>query len=133
LFFIFASNKEYHIKSTFVQVMLTYDTCHPIINLVIRNIIHKGLNRFDQTGDTRGITSQHINRLSSRLEAMNIAESLDELDRPGWKLHELKGDRKGTWSISVNGPWRLTFEWDAENKDCCNVDFEQYHDKKQRR
>lgn len=113
--------------------MLTYDICHPIINLVIRNIIHKGLNRFDQTGDTRGITPQQANRLSSRLEAMNIAESLDELDRPSWKLHELKGDREGTWSISVNGPWRLTFEWDAETKDCCNVNYEQYHDKKQRR
>lgn len=100
---------------------------------MIRNIKHKGLKSFDVTGSTQGIQAQHVKRLAFRLEAMNIAESLDELDRPGWKLHELKGIRAGTWSISIDGPWRITFLWDAASHDCFDVDLEQYHDKKVRR
>jgi proteic killer suppression protein len=44
---------------------------------------------------------------------------------PGLRLHELKGDRKGTWSVSVSGSWRVTFSFDG--KDAVDVDYEDYH------
>jgi proteic killer suppression protein len=44
---------------------------------------------------------------------------------PGWRIHHLKGDRAGTWSISVSGNWRLTF--DIEQDEICNLNLEDYH------
>jgi len=44
---------------------------------------------------------------------------------PGWRIHQLKGDRAGTWSLSVSGNWRLTF--DLEGGEICNLDLEDYH------
>jgi proteic killer suppression protein len=44
---------------------------------------------------------------------------------PGWRLHELAGDRRGTWSISVAGNWRITFE--LVDDEITNLDLEDYH------
>lgn len=44
---------------------------------------------------------------------------------PGWHIHQLRGDRAGTWSVSVSGNWRLTF--DIENGEVCDLDLEDYH------
>jgi len=59
-----------------------------------------------------------------RLEAVDQAESLRDLNIPGFNLHPLQGVPK-RYSIHVNGPWRITFEW--EKRDALRVDFEQYH------
>lgn len=48
-----------------------------------------------------------------------------DMDLPGLHLHELKGDRKGTWAVSVSGNWRVTFRF--EGKDATEVDYEDYH------
>jgi hypothetical protein len=48
-----------------------------------------------------------------------------DLALPGLRLHELKGDRKGTWSVTVSGNWRITFSF--EGKDAVDVDYEDYH------
>ena len=92
---------------------------------MIRNFRHKGLETFFQTGSTRGINPAHAKRLQARLIAMNAATALEDLDVPAWHLHELKGNRKGTWSIRVDASWRLTFKF--EDQDCLDVDYEQYH------
>jgi proteic killer suppression protein len=44
---------------------------------------------------------------------------------PGWRIHQLKGDRAGTWTISVSGNWRLTFR--IQQGEICNLDLEDYH------
>lgn len=44
---------------------------------------------------------------------------------PGWRIHQLSGDRAGTWSISVSGNWRIIF--DLENEEICHLDLEDYH------
>ncbi|TRW49904.1 plasmid maintenance system killer protein [Aliidiomarina halalkaliphila] len=55
--------------------------------------------------------AQSANRLRLQLTALNTAMEVSDLDIPGYKLHPLKGDRKGIWSITVSGNWRLTFEF----------------------
>jgi proteic killer suppression protein len=92
---------------------------------VIQNFKHKGLKEFFETGTTRGIMPNHARRLKVRLEAMELAEEIEAINQPGWGLHELKGERAGTWSLQISGPWRLTFQF--ENGHCLNVNYEQYH------
>jgi proteic killer suppression protein len=97
------------------------------MGVVIRNIRHKGLRKFWQSGDTAGIDARLEKRLQVRLDVMDAATQLSQLDRAGWNLHELKGSRTGTWSLCVNGPWRLTFQWDDATEECSDIDLEQYH------
>ena len=52
-------------------------------------------------------------------------ERTKDMDLPGLKLHELKGRRKGTWSVSVSGNWRVTFKFNGN--DANDADYEDYH------
>jgi proteic killer suppression protein len=56
---------------------------------------------------------------------MDAEKELGALDRPGWRLHQLRGDRAGTWSIHVNGPWCITFVPTADGWE--DLDYENYH------
>ena len=60
-----------------------------------------------------------------RLAALDTAQSLDDMDIPGYRLHSLTGDRKGIWSITVNGNWRITFKFSDGNVYIAN--YEDYH------
>ena len=60
-----------------------------------------------------------------QLAAMDSAIEVSDLDIPGYKLNPLKGDRKGIWSVSVSGNWRLTFEF--RDGHVYLVDYEDYH------
>jgi proteic killer suppression protein len=64
-------------------------------------------------------------KISGRLDAIDAARIPIDLMIPGFDLHELKGDRKGTWSVAVSGNWRITFRF--EESDTVDVDFEDYH------
>jgi len=65
-------------------------------------------------------------RLERKLDMMNAANKIDDLKSPpSNKLHQLHGDRKGQWAISVNGPWRLCFKF--EDGDVFDVELVQYH------
>jgi toxin HigB-1 len=93
---------------------------------VIGSIRHKALQRFADTGDPRGLPPDCIARLKRLVSALNAAENLDELGSvPGWRLHGLKGDRSGCWSLSVSGNWRLIFKW--SNGKAEDLDFVDYH------
>ena len=86
---------------------------------------HKGLERFFQTGSVRGIQASHQKRIRLQLAALDSASRVEDMNVPGYRLHELKGDRKGTWSVFVNGNWRITFEF--LNGNASVVDYEDYH------
>lgn len=60
-----------------------------------------------------------------QLAAIDTAITIDDIDLPGFKLHPLKGDRTGIWSIVVNGNWRITFEFTDGNAYILN--YEDYH------
>lgn len=78
---------------------------------MIKTFKHKGLKLYYETGSTRGIQSKHASRLRMQLAAMDSAMEVSDLDIPGYKLHPLKGDRKGIWSVSVSGNWRFTLSF----------------------
>jgi proteic killer suppression protein len=88
-------------------------------------ICHKGLERFFATGDKSGIQAKHADRLRLILGRLNVAASAKDMNLPDLDLHELRGPRKGTWTVRVSGNWRVTFICDA--KDVGRVDYENYH------
>ena len=92
---------------------------------MIRSFKHKGLHRSFEEGVKSGIRPEQAKRLRLILGALNAATSPNDMDLPGLRLHELKGDRKGTWSVTVSGNWRVTFRF--EGKDAIDVDYEDYH------
>jgi toxin HigB-1 len=89
------------------------------------SFVHKGLENYFRTGSKKGIQATHANRLRLQLAALDSAKQIEDMDLPGYRLHPLKGDRKGTWSISVNGNWRITFKFVGGNAEV--IDYEDYH------
>ncbi len=92
---------------------------------MIKSIRHKGLRKLFETGSTVGAQACHAKRLRMQLAALNTAQSIDDMDIPGFVLHPLKGVMRGSWAISVNGNWRLTFEFNDGN--AFVLDYEDYH------
>jgi len=86
---------------------------------------HKGLKRLYEDDNPKGVQAEHVEKLRRRLTNLDAATEPDDLDLPGYRLHPLKGDRKGEWSIAVSGNWRLTFRF--EGHDVTDVDYEDYH------
>ncbi|MCR9104468.1 MAG: type II toxin-antitoxin system RelE/ParE family toxin [Gammaproteobacteria bacterium] len=92
---------------------------------MIKSFKHKGLRRFYENGSKQDIQAQHAPKLRMQLAALDSALTIEDLDIPGYRLHQLKGDRKGIWSISVSGTWRITFEFTDGN--VYIVNYEDYH------
>jgi toxin HigB-1 len=92
---------------------------------MIISFIHKGLQRFYLTGKTSGIQAKHSKRIRLILSNLDQAESPSDMDLPGLRLHELKGNKRGIWSVTVSGNWRITFRF--KGKDAEIVNYEDYH------
>ena len=92
---------------------------------MIRGFRHKGLRKFFETGSTKGIQTRHATRLRMQLAALDTAQNIEDIDIPGFRLHQLKGKDQGRWSIWVNGNWRLTFEF--MDGHAYVLDYEDYH------
>jgi proteic killer suppression protein len=92
---------------------------------VIKSFKHKGLQRFYETGNAAGVRTEHKRRLRMQLTALDTAQVIEDMDIPGFRLHPLKGDRRGSWAIDVSHNWRLVFKF--ENGYVYNVNYEDYH------
>lgn len=92
---------------------------------MIRRFRHRGLERFFRSGDTSGINAHHADRLRRLLTSLNTSTGPAGLNLPGYRLHGLRGNRKGQWAVAVSGNWRLVFEFEGE--DATNVDLVDYH------
>jgi len=92
---------------------------------VIKSFRHKGLRHFFETGRTSGIQAKHTKRLRMQLAALDTARTIEDMNLPGFRLHPLKGEQQGRWSITVNGNWRMTFEFKDANAHV--LDYEDYH------
>lgn len=92
---------------------------------MIRSFKHKGLKKLFEDDDRKGVNPQHAEKLLDLLDRLDAAVSAEDMIFPGSGFHRLIGDRKGEYSVSVSGNWRLTFEF--ENGDAYNVNYEDYH------
>lgn len=92
---------------------------------MIKSFKHKGLQRLYETGNAAGVQTEHQKRLRMQLTALDTAQTIDDMDIPGFRLHPLKGDRKGQWAVTVNRNWRLVFKFVDGNASA--VDYEDYH------
>ena len=92
---------------------------------MIRTFRHKGLKELFETGRSKSLATALVNRLNTILDYLDAAETVYDMSVSGLRLHELKGDRKGTWSVTVSGNWRLTFAF--RTGDAYDIDLEDYH------
>ena len=86
---------------------------------------HKGLWRFYERGDARGLNAAHVARVRRLLTALQDASSPQDMALPGCRLHQLTGDRRGQWSVRVSGNWRIVFRF--VDGVAVDVDLIDYH------
>lgn len=92
----------------------------------IESISHKGLRRFFETGNAKGLVGD-VNRLRKMLAFIDAAASFDELAvPPNYGLHELVGNKAGRWAMTVTRNWRLTFI-KLDEHSIAELDLEDYH------
>lgn len=92
---------------------------------MIKSFKQSWLEEFFHKGKNKKVPAQLSSRLFRKLDMMNAAKELDDLTSPPSNhLHQLYGDRKGQWAISVNGPWRLCFRF--EDGDIFDIELVQY-------
>jgi proteic killer suppression protein len=99
---------------------MPYDAC-----LVIKNFRHKGLSELWVKGTTAKLDAKMHKRIAARLDALQNATKLEDLNVLGFNFHALKGFDPTRYTVHVNGPWCVTFAFDGA--DAVDVDFEQYH------
>jgi addiction module HigA family antidote len=92
---------------------------------MIGSFRHKGLKEFFETGSKRGIRPELASRLARRLDVLEAAQALSDIDAHGFDLHRLKGNRQDEWAISVSGNWRITFEF--VKGEALDINLEDYH------
>ena len=107
-----------------VNILVDTVTRHDTIKGVIKSFKHKGLAELFERGRSRKVRQDLQSRALRRLDALDQAEALNELNIPGFDFHRLQGVPK-RYSIHVNGPWCITFEW--EDNDASKINLEQYH------
>ena len=92
----------------------------------IDHIRHRGLKRLIEEDDDREIRPDLVGRVRRILTALISAPDMaGVVGPPGWRIHQLTGDRAGTWSLSASGNWRITFTLDEAS--IRNLNFEDYH------
>jgi proteic killer suppression protein len=92
---------------------------------MIRSFIHKGLMQFFETGTKKGIQPEQAPKLARILDRLDASTSPKDMNLPGFALHQLHGQEEGTWAVSVNGNWRITFSF--KGNDAFDVDYRDYH------
>lgn len=90
-----------------------------------RSFRHRDLKRMYERDHPSRVGTDIADRLRLVLAALDSASKPSDLDLPGYRLHPLKGNLKGFWSISVSGNWRMTFRFD--NGDAHDVNLVDYH------
>jgi proteic killer suppression protein len=92
---------------------------------VIVSFKHKGLKRLFEQNDRSGLRADLIDKIDRILTVLDAASAPQALDLPGYRLHQLKGDYKRYWSVTVRANWRIVFRF--ENGHACDVALVDYH------
>ena len=83
------------------------------------------MRRLYERDDPSRIAADQLDRIALALADLDTAGKPSDLDLPGYRLHPLRGDLKGLWSISISGNWRITFRFEDGN--VYDVDLVDYH------
>jgi proteic killer suppression protein len=75
--------------------------------------------------DRRGIRADHADKLGRILARLHAARTVSDMDLPGYRLHSLKGERKGFYAVTVQANWCVIFRF--ANGDALDVDYLDYH------
>jgi proteic killer suppression protein len=92
---------------------------------MIRRFRHKGLRRYYEDDDRRGLSAEHAAKIGRVIARLDSASRPDHMDLPGWRLHPLKGELSGLWSVTISANWRIVFRF--EDGDATDVDLVDYH------
>ncbi len=92
---------------------------------MIKSFVHKGLEKFYISGSTAGIQARHADKIRLILAQLNNSGVISDMDIPNLHLHQLKGKRKGIWSVTVQANWRITFRYSKGDAEIVN--YEDYH------
>jgi proteic killer suppression protein len=92
---------------------------------MIESFQHKGLKQFYERGERRGLNPNMIPKIEEILSILSAAESVEEANIPGYRLHPLTGELKGFWSVRVTGNWRIVFRFEDGN--ALDIDLVDYH------
>ncbi len=92
---------------------------------MIKSFKHKGLRKLFLSNDHSGINPQHASKLTRILDRLDASTNPQDMNLPGYKLHELSGKEEETWSVWISGNWRVTFKYDGV--DAIVVDYQDYH------
>ena len=92
---------------------------------MIRTFRHRGLKRLRERGEASKMRADQAERIGIALADLDAAKTPQDLDLPGYRLHPLKGDLKGFWSIWISANWRIIFRF--EGGDAFDVDLTDYH------
>lgn len=103
---------------------LTSDYCHATLMFVIRSFRHRGLKQL-HSGNPNRVNADLRAKAERVLDLLNVATEPQAMDLPGFRLHALKGDLQGFWSVTISGNWRIIFQF--VNGDASNVDLVDYH------
>jgi proteic killer suppression protein len=92
---------------------------------MIKSFKHRGLKRLYERGDRSGIRSDLLETVERILTVLDAASTAQAMNLPGYRLHSLKGDLKGMWSVTVRANWRIVFRF--EQHDAFDVELIDYH------
>lgn len=92
---------------------------------MIKSFRHNGIEKFYNGNDRSRINQEHASRLARILDRLDASIRPQDMNLPGYRLHELSGRKKGTWAVCVSGNWRVTFRFDGA--DAVDVDYRDYH------
>lgn len=92
---------------------------------MIGSFRHRGLKRFFEEDNPRKLPADMVDRIKAILARLNQAEVIEEMNVHSYRLHPLKGSRKGEWGVTVRANWRITFRF--EDGYALDVNFEDYH------
>ena len=92
---------------------------------MIKSFRHRGLQRLYERGDRSRINPTLVEKVETALGLLDVAETPEAVNLPGYRMHPLRGDLRGFWSIRVSGNWRIIFRFD--DRDVCEVDLVDYH------
>ena len=92
---------------------------------MIKSFKNKALEKLYFEDDRSKINPNHASKILRILDRLDASGNPQDMNLPGYKLHELKGKSKGTWSVWVNGNWRIIFQFIGN--DAINVDYLDYH------